>query len=139
MKKSNDKQKNIKKTITKKEKKSTVKNNEQKNINYKKVIIIYSILLLIDVIMIIYFAKHNYVNYVSLPGNERILVSKTRKLLFGRNYITIIISLFFYIYTLLCNKYILQIKNSKKLIISTIIFYLILNISLFYIFTQKIY
>ena len=139
MKKSNDKQKNIKKTITKKEKKSTVKNNKQENINYKKVIIIYSILLLIDIIMTIYFAKHNYVNYVSLPGNERILVSKTRKLLFGRNYITIIISLFFYIYTLLCNKYILQIKNNKKLIISTIIFYLILNISLFYIFTQKIY
>ena len=139
MKKSNGKQKNIKKTITKKGKKSTVKNNKQENINYKKVIIIYSILLLIDIIMIIYFAKHNYVNYVSLPGNERILVSKTRKLLFGRNYITIIISLFFYIYTLLCNKYILQIKNNKKLIISTIIFYLILNISLFYIFTQKIY
>ena len=139
MKKSNDKQKNIKKTITKKEKKSTVKNNKQENINYKKVIIIYSILLLIDIIMTIYFAKHNYVNYVSLLGNERILVSKTRKLLFGRNYITIIISLFFYIYTLLCNKYILQIKNNKKLIISTIIFYLILNISLFYIFTQKIY
>ena len=139
MKKSNGKQKNIKKTITKKEKKSTVKNNKQEKINYKKVIIIYSILLLIDIIMTIYFAKHNYVNYVSLPGNERILVSKTRKLLFGRNYITIIISLFFYIYTLLCNKYILQIKNNKKLIISTIIFYLILNISLFYIFTQKIY
>jgi len=139
MKKSNDKQKNAKKIITKKEKKSKVKNNEQENSNYKKVIVTYSILLLIDIIMTIYFAKHNYVNYVSLPRNEKILVSKTQKLLFGRNYITIIISLFFYIYTLLCNKYIFKIKNNKKIIISTLIFYLILNISLFYIFTNKIY
>ena len=139
----NDK-KTPKKKITKQKKEKTPIKKIDKKITEKKpnkkiIIISYIVFLLIDIIMIIYFAKHNFVNYASIPGQEKILVSKTQKLFFGRNYITLIITLFFTIYTLLCNKYLLKIKNTKKLIISLIIFYLILNIALFYLFTIKIY
>lgn len=112
---------------------------EPKKITKKHVIISYTIILLLDLLMIMYFAKHNYVNYVSLPGKEKILVSKTRNLFFGRNYISLIITFFFIIYTLIFNKYILRIKNTKKLTISLIVFYIILNILFFYLFTKKIY
>ena len=122
----------------KKEKKKTNKKDEI-TITKKQIIISYIIILIFDLIMIIYFAKHNYVNYVSLPGKEKILVSKTRNLFFGRNYITLIITFFFIIYTFLYNKYLLKLKNTKKLTISIIIFYIILNIACFYLFTKKIY
>ena len=141
----NNETKNDKKTPKKKvnkEKTSNKKKDKQiteKKPNKKIIMISYTVFLLIDIIMIIYFAKHNFVNYASIPGQEKILVSKTQKLFFGRNYITLIITLFFTIYTLLCNKYLLKIKNTKKLIISLIVFYLILNIALFYLFTIKIY
>ena len=141
----NNETKNDKKTPKKKvnkEKTSNKKKDKQiteKKPNKKIIMISYTVFLLIDIIMIIYFAKHNFVNYASIPGQEKILVSKTQKLFFGRNYITLIITFFFTIYTLLCNKYLLKIKNTKKLIISLIVFYLILNIALFYLFTIKIY
>ena len=141
----NNETKNDKKTPKKKvnkEKTSNKKKDKQiteKKPNKKIIMISYTVFLLIDIIMIIYFAKHNFVNYASIPGQEKLLVSKTQKLFFGRNYITLIITLFFTIYTLLCNKYLLKIKNTKKLIISLIVFYLILNIALFYLFTIKIY
>ena len=141
----NNETKNDKKTPKKKvnkEKTSNKKKDKQikeKKPNKKIIMISYTVFLLIDIIMIIYFAKHNFVNYASIPGQEKILVSKTQKLFFGRNYITLIITFFFTIYTLLCNKYLLKIKNIKKLIISLIVFYLILNIALFYLFTIKIY
>ena len=57
--------------------------------------ILYSILLLIDIILIIYMAKHNAVNYVKISG-QSIFVSKTRYLLLGRNYITLVVIMFFY-------------------------------------------
>lgn len=117
---------------------TNVKKNK-KEITKKQTILSYILILLIDIAMIIYFARHNYVNYISLPGKEKVLISKTKNLFFGRNYITLIITFFFTIYTLLYNKYLLKIKNTKKLTISIIIFYIILNIALFYIFTKKIY
>ncbi len=134
-----------KKTNTKKEQKTQTKNikkevKEEKTKNKpKKTIIIYLALLIVDIIMIIYAARHNFVNYTSMPGMSKILIGNNKKLFFGRNYINIIITIFFSIYTLLCNKYILKIKNTKKLTISLIIFYLILNIALFYLFTKRIY
>ncbi len=129
-----------KKEVTKKPKiKKGKKETTTKEISKKNIIIFYSIILILDITFIIYFAKHNIVNYVSLPGNEIILVNKNKDLLFGRNYISLILSAFFYIYTLLCNKFLLNIKNTKKIAISMFLFYLILNILLFYLFTQKIY
>ena len=128
----------MKKELTKPKKKLS-KHEENKKTISKRIIIFYIILLLINITMIIYSARHNYVNYVSLPGNERILISKNEILLFGRNYIALIITAFFSIYTLLFNKYLLKLKNTKKLSISTLLFYLILNIFLFYIFNKKIF
>lgn len=137
-----EEKKNKNKKVTNKEKKTkkiTVKKEKQPKTNTKKTIIIYLALLIVDIIMIIYAARHNFVNYATIPGMSKILVGNNKKLFFGRNYINIIITIFFSIYTLLCNKYILKIKNTKKLTISLIIFYLILNIILFYLFTKRIY
>ena len=123
-------------------KKSTTKNQKKaKEIKIKlKDSKFYSIILtLIDISIIIYSAKHNYVNYVSLPGKGKILIGTTKNIVFGRNYITLIVTCFICIYTFICNKYLFNIKNTKKRVLLTILFYLIINLVLFYLFTNKIY
>ena len=118
------------------------KKNPKNQTKIKKYItkdnIFYFVLLLIDVSIIIYSARHNYANYVTI-NNEKVFIGKTKNMLFGRNYIVIITTLFIYVYTLLSNKILLHKENKKEYIIKYGILLLLLNITLFYIFTKRIY
>lgn len=99
----------------------------------------YTVLLILDIAIIIYSARHNYANYILLDNSKKMFVGRTKNLLFGKNYITLITTTFFYIYILLSNKILFHKKNTSKFVITTIIILLILNITLFYLFTKRIY
>lgn len=101
--------------------------------------IFYTVLIIIDIIIIIYFARHNFANYVSLEGSKSVFIGDKKDLLFGKNYITLITTLFFYIYILISNKMLFHQKNTKKFSISLLIFLILLNTILFFIFTKRVY
>ena len=103
-----------------------------------KVNITYFIFFLIDIILVIYLARGNRVNYV-LIFDEEIFVSKTKYLLWGRNYVNVIVTVFFYIYGCLLNKFYLKRKNSNKFLLSLLGILLVLNVLLFVIFTKRVY
>ena len=115
---------------------------EEKKFKFKKylnkVSITYFVLLLLDIILVIYAARLNVVNY-AVVLDEEIFLSKTRYLLWGRNYVNVIIIFFFYIYTCLINRFFLKRKNTKKFLIWLLIGLIILNVLLFIIFTKKVY
>ena len=100
--------------------------------------LIYVVLLLVDVILVIYMASRNCVNYIEV-GGEEIFVSKSRYLLVGRNYINLIIIAFFYFYTLAIKKFLFREKITKKYLLWLFIFLIVLNMGLFLIFTKRIY
>ena len=100
--------------------------------------ITYFLLLLVDIVLVIYMARKNIVNYVVISDVE-VFVSKTRYLLWGRNYINVIIILFFYIYTCLVNKFFLKRKNTKKFLIWLFVILVVINVLLFILFTKKVY
>ena len=129
----------LKKQPNQNKQKNKPDNKKQEKNNRIKRNIFYLILLVIDIIIIIYSARHNYVNYVTLDNTEPFLLSDKKDLFFGKNYITIITTLFFYIYTLLCNKILFHQKNKKSFTIGLFIFILLLNLILFFIFTKRIY
>lgn len=113
---------------------------KMKKINITKDTISYIILFIINIILIIYSARKNYANYVSIADSKNIYIGKnTRYLLLGKNYITLIITTFMYIYTFLLNKFILHKNITKKELILFPIILLLINCILFYIFTNKIY
>ena len=103
-----------------------------------KVNITYFILFLLDIILVIYLARQNIVNYVVVMDQE-IFVSDTRYLLWGRNYINLLIIVFFYIYICLMNKFFLRRKNTKKFLIWLFIILVFLNALLFILFTKRVY
>lgn len=128
---------------------STVKNKVTKNKDNKnnellfskyftKVNITYFVFFLIDIILVIYLARGNKVNYV-LMLDEEIFLSKTKYLLWGRNYVNVIVTTFFYIYGCLLNKFYLKRTNTKKFLLWLLAILLIVNILLFIIFTKRIY
>ena len=118
------------------------KKNPKNQTKIKKYItkdnIFYFVLLLIDISIIIYSARHNYANYVTI-NRKKVFIGKTKNILFGRNYIVLITTLFIYVYTLLSNKILLHKENKKEYIIKYGLLLLLLNITLFYIFTKRIY
>ena len=136
-----------KKVIKKKVSKKKEVNNKSKDIVNKELIfsryltkvnITYFIFFLMDIILVIYLARGNKVNYV-LMFEEEIFVSKTKYLLWGRNYVNVIVTAFFYIYGCLLNRFYLRRKNTKKFLILLLGILLIVNNLLFIIFTKKIY
>lgn len=100
--------------------------------------ITYITILLLDIILTIYLARQNMVNY-AVVLDEEIFISKTRYLLLGRNYINLITTSFFYIYLCIINKFYLHNKNIKKFLLYSLLILTITNITLFIIFTKKIY
>lgn len=100
--------------------------------------ITYITILLLDIILTIYLARQNMVNY-AVVLDEEIFISKTRYLLLGRNYINLITTSFFYIYLCIINKFYLHNKNTKKFLLYSLLILTITNITLFIIFTKKIY
>lgn len=101
--------------------------------------IFYLIILILDITIIIYSARHNFANYVSINGTKSIFIGETKNLLIGRNYITLITTIFFFCYIALSNKILFKQKTTKKGLIYLLTFLLVLNISLFYIFTKRVY
>ena len=111
-------------------------------INFKELLtknnITYFILFLLDVILVVYSARKNVVNYVVISEQE-FFVSKTKYLLWGRNYINLFIIGFFYIYICLVNKFFLRRKNTKKFLVWLLAILVFLNGLLFFLFTKKVY
>ena len=124
-------------------KKKEVKNNKKIDkiksfVNKNKNILLVSILGIIDIILIICFARDNYANYAEVDGNV-IFVGKTKNLLFGRNYIGLIVTIFIYIYGLIVSKVLCKNKLEIKKSILWFILIFVVNMILFYVFTNKIY
>ena len=131
-----------KKSQATKVKKKKIDNNSNKKIDIKKYLtkvnITYFVFLLVDIVLVIYLARQNIVNYAVILDKE-IFVSKTRYLLWGRNYVNVIVIAFFYIYGCLLNKFFLKRKLSKKFLVGLLAILLILNVLLFIIFTKRVY
>ena len=108
------------------------------NVIKKKNILVSIILLIIDIVLIIYVAKDNVSHYVNVNGRD-IFIGKTKNLLLGRNYITLVVSVFIYLYGLLINKVMLGNKISIKKLVLIFIGILIFNMIVFYIFTNRVY
>ena len=98
----------------------------------------YFTLLLVDIVLVIYLARQNIVNY-AVVMDEEIFVSKTKYLLWGRNYVNVIVIAFFYVYICLVNKFFLKKKNTKKFLLWLLGILVIINVLLFVIFTKRVY
>lgn len=116
------------------DKKSNVTLRENKDI---KKLLIWGLLIVIDIILIVYFAGSNYANYATVEGKV-VFVGDTKNLLFGRNYIGLIVSLFMFGYGILMNKFFKNKFRLKSVLISAMGL-LLFNMLLFYLFTNKIY
>ena len=110
---------------------------DKKNI-VNKTSIIYFLLGLCDVVLVIYCARYNKAHYVKLL-DEDIFIGKTKNLIFGRNYINLIISLFFYVYSLLIYRLFLKKRFNKMYVIGSLLLIFIVNIILFVCFSVKVY
>ena len=117
-------------------KKKNDKNKTNKIINKQN--IIYSLIILIDILIIIYAARHNFINYVTINKKSFYLGNK-RNLFLGRNYITLLTTVIVYLYFLLINKYYFHKKINKKYLILILLGLLIINCLIFYLFTIKVY
>lgn len=119
-----------------------IKNDKVENSYIKKLFtkvnITYIILFLCDIILVIYSARKNIVNYVMILDQD-VFVSKTKYLLVGRNYINLFIIGFFYIYICLVNRFFLHRRNTKKFLISVFFLVVFFNIILFFLFTKRVY
>ena len=138
--KENSKKKGVvKNTKQRKSKKVVI---DKKSFDVKKYLtkdnITYFALLLFDIVLVIYLARKNIVNY-AVVMDEEIFVSKTKYLLWGRNYVNVIVIAFFYIYTCLVNKFFLKKKNTKKFLLWLFGILVIINVLLFVIFTKRVY
>lgn len=111
--------------------------NQKKNLTKKN--LIYLLILIIDICLVIYSARQNIINYVTLEGSKSTYIGTKHNLFLGRNYITLMITLVVSIYVLILNKF--YFKNKMKLshIILGIILLLIINCIFFYLFTIKVY
>ena len=101
--------------------------------------LLYLLIAFIDIIFIIYCARHNYANYVKSAQDGSFFIGDSNDLLFGKNYIVILFTCFIYIYILLSNKIFFHIKQPKKSMLKLLIALFLINIILFFIFTKRIY
>ena len=122
---------------SKSNKKEQITKQQELEIQKKNKNIFYLVLAIVDVVTIIYFARHNIVNYVKV-GEKTVLISSTKNLLLGKNYIVLITSAFFYIYTIVTRKILFKQNLTKKFVLLLLAFIFGLNIALFYLFTKKI-
>ena len=123
---------------SKSNKKEQITKQQELEIQKKHQNIFYLVLAIVDVATIIYFARHNIVNYVKV-GEKTVLISSTKNLLLGKNYIVLITSAFFYIYTIVTRKFLFKQKLHKKFVLLLLALIFGLNIALFYIFTKKLF
>ncbi len=124
--------------MPKKKKEKNKKINIIKN-RLTKQNLFYFILSIIDIVFIIYCARHNYANYVTNPTEGTFFIGDSKDLLFGKNYIVIIFTCFIYIYLLLANRIFFNLKHTKKKMLKLFIAIFLINTVLFFIFTKRIY
>ena len=98
----------------------------------------YFLIVFFDVLMVIYCACQNKVQYVKMFGKD-IFVGKSKDMFFGKNYINIIIIIFFSIYLLAIRKGLFHKKFTKKSLVITFCGFFLINLILFYIFTKRVY
>ena len=120
------------------------KNNPQKiKKKFKKILTKQNIwnflVFIIDIILIIYVARKNNINYVTINSNDPIYLGDWHNLFWGRNYITIVITLVVYIYFFLLNKFYFKKEIKTKYFVIAFLSILLLNSLLFYLFTNKVY
>lgn len=144
-KKNVDRDKTKKKKIIKKDsqvKADKKKKNEGVAVSKRSLInkknIMYLVIVIIDILLIIYSSRKNVVNYVDVYG-KNIIVGGSQRLFFGKNYITIIVTLFFYGYICLVNRFMFKEKNSKRFLIGWLLFFILVNFLLFFLFTKRVY
>lgn len=117
-----------------------IKMKERFNVKkiFTKKIIIYFLVMVIDIVLTIYCARRNILNYVTINDKE-IIVGGTKKLFFGRNYITIVITLFFYGYICLVNRFVFKERRREKFYVLWFLVLILINVLLFSLFSRKIY
>jgi len=123
--------------IQKKTSKSKSKLNLKKYLTKEN--IIYLLIALIDITIIIYVAKKNIINYVTIDNNKPIYLGDKHNLFLGRNYITLVTTIVVYLYILTLNKFYFKKKINIKYLILILFLILILNCIIFYLFTNKVY
>ena len=104
-----------------------------KNKNY-----LYVIVVVINILFTIFMARQNKINYVNITGSN-VMLGENNYLYFGRNYINLVIIGFFSLYTMLLRRFLIKKKLTWKFVILTLIFYFILDIIVFCIFTKRIF
>ena len=99
---------------------------------------IYLFIVLINIVFTIYIAQKTSIHYAKVLGNN-ILVTNNLYMFFGRKYVNLLIIGFFSLYTILIRKFILKRKNKLSTFFFILLFYFLLDILLFYIFTKRIF
>lgn len=133
-------------SVVKKNTKSVKKNksvNKKDNNKFigllkNKMFIVYIILLLLDLGLIIYTARGNIVNIVNINGRD-MYVGEFKNLLFGRNYVSLVITLFIYLYFMVVDKFFLKNKFNIKKYLLVLICLILFNILMFYLFVNRVY
>lgn len=100
--------------------------------------ILYVLFFLVDIGLIIYSARKNFVNIVVINDVEK-MIGDTKLLFFGRNYITVVITLFFYLYILAFEKIYFKRKLKMSHVILFFLGLCLINLILFYCFTVRVY
>lgn len=131
-KKENKSTKQTKKSLTKKEKLNLKKYLTKENI-------IYLLVIIVNIAIIIYAARNNFINYVTLENQKPIYLGAKHNLFLGRNYITLVTTIIVYIYLIILKKFYFKHKINIKYLILMLFFIFILNSILFYLFTKKVY
>ena len=111
--------------------KTKSKNNVLKKLSLPQAF--YIILSIIDVIK--FFILYN----TKINKKETFFVGDVKDLLFGKNYISLIVTIFFFTYTLLLNKFLFHKKNTKLGILKLFLLIFLINTTLFFLFTERIY
>ncbi len=105
---------------------------------FNKVTVSYILIFLLDIVLVIFCATKNKVNYTSILGDE-FVIGKNSAMFLGRNYVNVFITLFFYLYILAINKVFLHVKNTRGKMIMFFLCLVILNLVLFFVFTKRVY
>ena len=129
-----------KNTKSVKKKKSVNKKENSKFVSLlkNKMFIVYIILLVLDLGLIIYTARGNIVNIVNINGRD-MYVGEFKNLLFGRNYVSLVITLFIYLYFMVVDKFFLKNKFNIKKYLLVLICLILFNILMFYLFVNRVY
>ena len=133
---------NIKKVNKVKKNDNIEINNKKKDFlkykRYDRNDIISLFMLLCDVAVVIFCALKNKVQYVNIMDRD-ILIGETRDMLLGKNYVVIIITLFFFVYYLWMNRLIFKKSINLKRMALVLMLLFFINCMFFYVFTVRIY